>query len=263
MLTTLIGALKTNPLVRAAVLQQIVMALLSLLAMPFDHRQLLGINVWIKPVKFNISIAAVLLTCAIFLGGLKGLDPAKLWIGGSLAIALSIESLLISLQAGRGVRSHMNLATPFDAHVSMLMGLLAVVGTLAVAALLALTFLAVPEWPAAVVWGVRLGLLLFLAGSVEGTLMFQHGGHTIGAVDGGPGLPVLNWSRQHGDLRIAHFFALHALQAFPIFGIVSSRTSWSTSVQVALVFAFSALYSAGVWFLFKLAMHGRPLPLHA
>lgn len=93
--------------------------------------------------------------------------------------------------------------------------------------------------------------------------MFRYGGHTIGAADGGPGLPVLNWSRQHGDLRIAHFFALHALQAFPIFGFLSSRTSWSTTLQITVVLVLSGLYTTGVWFLFKLAMQGRPLALPA
>jgi hypothetical protein len=260
---TLLRWLWANPIIYAACCLQVGMAVVCLAVMPFDHRQILGLNPWIKPLKFDISITVLLLTSAAFLEGLERWEGARTWAGSSLAIALSIESILITLQAARGVRSHLNISTPFDARVSMLMGLMAVVATLAAAAILGLTFVATPRWPPAVLWGVRLGLLMFLAGSFEGTLMFKHGGHTIGAEDGGQGMPLLNWSLKHGDLRVAHFFALHALQAFPIFGYLSFRTSGNADVQVAVVFFFSALYTAGVWYLFRLAMQGRPLMLAA
>jgi hypothetical protein len=153
----------------------------------------------------------------------------------------------------------MNYSTPLNAALFTVMGVFIVVSTLLFAWTLGLVILDPTRWPPAVAWGFRLGLLTLLAGCVEGFLMVGHGGHTVGANDGLSGLPFVNWSRNHGDLRIAHFFALHALQAFPLLGWMLSRTSMPVKPQLALTCVGAALYLGAVWFLFHQAMAGRPL----
>jgi hypothetical protein len=259
MIATLRIWMTENPVLTVGVWVQLGLALLAIFAMPFDTRELLGINPWIKPLKFDFSVLILLVTMAAFLSGLPRFEAARWWIGCSIAVALTLENFVISLQALRGVRSHMNYTTPLNARLFMSMGLMAVIATVAVAFTLGLVFIDRPRWPIAVVWGVRLGLVMFLAGSVEGVAMITHAGHTIGAPDGLPGLPLLNWSRKHGDLRIAHFFALHAVQAFPLLGYLLSRTPLNERLQVGMVFAGTALYTAAVWLLFRQAMAGQPL----
>jgi hypothetical protein len=110
-----------------------------------------------------------------------------------------------------------------------------------------------------VVWGIRLGLLVLLVGSIEGARMVLWGGHTVGAEDGGPGLAFVNWSTRYGDLRIAHFFALHALQIFPLAGLALTAVKVRESAKLGALVAFVAVYSGAVWWLFAQAMRGVPL----
>ena len=73
------------------------------------------------------------------------------------------------------------------------------------------------------------------------------------------GLPFLDWSRGHGDLRVAHFFALHALQVFPLAGISLARTRLRQYQQVLGTCLFAAAYAGAVWWMFAEAMRGHPL----
>jgi hypothetical protein len=80
--------------------------------------------------------------------------------------------------------------------------------------------------------------------------------HTVGAPDGGPGLPFLNWSTVTGDLRIAHFFTLHGLQAIPLF---SSLFASKTSKPMLYNILFFVCYSGACVALHLFAIQGRPL----
>jgi hypothetical protein len=258
-MNTIRGWLQQNPVLAWTAALQVTLAIFSLIAMPFDHRTILGINPWIKPLKFDVSVCIMLVTLAAILSGLQGFERSRLWIGAGVGISLSIENCIISLQLLRGVRSHMNYSTPLDAHLFECMAVFILISTVLFVWTLGLVVLDPTRWAPAVAWGVRLGLVTLLAGSLEGVLMVMHGGHTVGANDGLSGLPLVNWSRDHGDLRIAHFFALHALQAFPLLGWLLSRTSAPVNQQVVLTCIGVAVYLGAVWLLFHQAMAGQPL----
>ena len=232
-----------------------------LLIAPFDTRTILGLNPWVKPSKFLISITAYVWTLAWFTRYVNAYRRTVRLISWGTAFVFVGEMVCVIMQSARGTTSHFNLKTPFDGAVFNTMGMLIAVNTLLVLVTL-LLFLNPTERPApAYLWGIRLGLLLFFAGSLEGVAIVMNGAHTVGAADGGAGLPFVNWSTRAGDLRIAHFLAFHALQLLPLAGYALSRykPGWTRRAQVACVFALAVLYAALVSLIFLQAVHGRPL----
>jgi hypothetical protein len=255
-------SLQQNTGIRAGMAFTLVLLAVSLAALAFDKRHILGISPWIKPIKFELSIVVFLATCAVLLWAL-GQDgrwaPQIVWLGRGFGLSMAVEIAVIVLQSTRGLRSHMNFDTPLDTGLFSTMGIFILLNTMLAGWLLVLWCQTSAGFEAAVVWGIRLGLIALLAGSIEGVRMVSNGGHAVGASDGLPGLPFINWSTRFGDLRVAHFFALHALQIFPLVGLALASTKWRPEWQTAGVFAFAAVYLAAVWWMFAEAMRSMPL----
>ena len=223
-----------------------------------DQRLILGINPWIKPMKFLSSITIFLWTVAWFMpetrgSGASGLSRSVRWIIG---LAMIIEIACIILQSARGVPSHYNHATVFDDLIFSVMGMTILVNTIAMTIFLWSIRRDTPPQRAGYIWGIRAGVAIFLLASLEGVLLVTNNAHTIGAPDGGPGLPFVNWSTSAGDLRIAHFFGMHAMQALPLLGFFLDRNKVPGRNPVIAV---SILWLAVMGGLLTLALQGRPL----
>lgn len=225
----------------------------------FDTRTILGINPWIKPIKFSISIAIYVWTLAWYLRYISGRKRAVRIVSWGVAISVLSEIVFITLQSARGVTSHYNVATALDATIFSVMGSMIGINTLLLVYTLVMFFTAHTQLPAAYRWGIRFGLMVFLLASVEGVIMIGHGEHTVGAADGGPGLPFVNWSREHGDLRVAHFAGMHALQILPLAGYLMALSRRRESRQVFYVVVFSCVYAGLMALLFWQAWQGHPL----
>lgn len=228
---------------------------------PFDSRTVMGVNPWLKPIKFALSITIYLWTLAWFQGYLRESNRAKQVIRWGAALAMIIEIICISLQAGRGVTSHYNVATAFDGAIFSMMGAMIFVNTL-LAVLLLILFRTQPDGLAtAYLWGIRCGIFLFIAGSLIGMIMIANGAHTVGLPDGGPGLAFVNWSTEAGDLRVAHLVGLHAFQILPLLGYTVSRKLGHLAVsrQLMTLGGAALVYIAVFLFVFRQALSARPL----
>lgn len=229
---------------------------------PLDHRTVTGLNVWIKPLKFGASGVLYLWTLGWLLADLPAPAQANARRISRLAgITMAGELILICVQAARGTTSHFNLSSPFNGAVFASMGVLIMVNTAAIVWALWLTFHHRPVGSAAWVWGIRLGLGLFLVGSMVGGAMSSRMAHTVGAADGGAGLPILGWSTRAGDLRAAHFLGLHALQALPLAGWLLERTAprMRAGLQAGAMCLMALGYVGAVGWLYWRALSGLPL----
>jgi hypothetical protein len=235
----------------------VVLSVLSL----FDSQQILGINRWIKPSKFASSIAIYFFTLAVYLNFLRNFEKSKKIIAWGVIALMTGEMILILMQATRGTTSHFNIANAFDATIYSTMGLMIAVNTLLIVYLTILYFGARVDLPNALIWGMRLGLILFLLASAQGGYMSAQTGHAVGVPDGGAGLPFVNWSTEGGDLRAAHFVGMHALQAIPLFAamLIFLQKRFSAIRATALTIVFSILYFAAFSIVFTQALRGKPL----
>src|SRR3954451_15509468 len=214
---------------------------IALVGLDVDPRSIQGAPAWLKPMKFGVSITLYLVTLRWMLSYIQGHRRLLLVTTGVMVATLVGEIVLIDLQVVRGTTSHFNKSTDFDSTVFNAMG--GLVSMLFVATVIAAVLvLRRRGLDAGIAAGMRWGLLVSLLGMAEAALMIVNvgwdagGGHTVGAPDGGPGLPITDWSTLHGDLRIGHFVGLHALQVLPILAwLLASRTGLDERTRARLL----------------------------
>jgi hypothetical protein len=238
-----------------------------------DPRVVTGAPVWLKPAKFAFATGLYMLTLAWIFDSLRAWRRTRRVVAWTTAVVFVVEVTIIALQAWRGAASHFNVATPFDAVLFRIMGAGIALQTLASVAV------AVTLWrqafdDRALGWAFRLGTVLAILGAATGGLMTRPtpsqiadaaaagrftvaGAHTVGAPDGGPGLPVAGWSTRAGDLRVAHFLGIHALQVLPLVAVLARRRPERQRVRTVL--AAGALYALAFAAALAQALAGLPL----
>lgn len=217
-----------------------------------DQRELNGVNVWIKPLKFFVSIGIFFWTMGWYLDYLE--EPTKVKkISSWIFILMIIELILITFQASRGKLSHFNISSVMDAVIFQIMGIAIFLNSLVVFWFF-LLFRKAKNLPKGYLLAIRAGLIIFLIAGFEGFLMAGRLGHTIGAADGQEGIFFLGWAKAYGDLRVFHFLGLHALQVLPLLAWFFWKDNVKISAAVGFIyFVFScgtlwlALQGKGFW----------------
>jgi len=241
-----------------------------------DPRVIEGAPAWLKPLKFAVSTAIYSATLAWVLRYLPDWPRLARRAAAVTAWVFVVEVALIALQAARGTTSHFNTSNAFDGTIFSVMG-----GAIAAQTVAAVTV----TWALfrqtfadrAMGWALRLGMTLAVAGASVGGMMTQPtaaqlaqaretkqmpraGAHTVGAPDGGAGLPGTGWSLAHGDLRVPHFVGLHAMQALPFVAwLLARRRGARESARLGIVAGAAVSYAALFVLLLAQAMMGQPV----
>ena len=229
-------------------------------AMILDPRTLDNSPVWIKPQKFNLSLAVHALTLAV----LVQLVPRNIRNGWALmifsyltALAVVFEYVYITIQAGRARRSHFNFETQLEALLYAAMGIGAVLLVL-VALVLAIQIWRKGDRSRKGLWlGSIVGLSLGFAITLLFASYMSSTSRYVGAPleGGGAVIPLFGWSREYGDLRPAHFVSLHLMQTVPLAGWLADRKLWNPWL---VVFGVAGAQAALATFLFLQARAGQP-----
>lgn len=235
----------------------------ALLASHLDVRTVNDISVWVKPTKFLLSLSVFYATLAWYFGYLpeaaQHTRAGRFVIHGSVAVGI-IEMLWLVAAAVQGVPSHFNSTSLVwqVAYSSAGAGAtILLIAMLVQARMIARS--AVPEVSpvhrAAVVQGAYIAFATTL---VTAFVLAAGTGHWVeGTASDAQGLPLIGWSRDGGDLRVAHFWALHAQQVVPF-------VAWVAGERLGLlrsttgVRALGALYVLFIAFTFVQALQGQP-----
>jgi len=151
------------------------------------------------------------------------------WILSSIyAVATFVEVFLVTMQVCRGVPSHFNISTPFDAAVFTLMG---VSISLHAPLILGILLCSVLSFNAPTIfrWAITSGMLLLVTSIVFGIVMIINNSNTIGLF---------------GQMKVPHALALHAPQVLPILALLLNSTKFSETKRIRFVIVGVLSYSA-------------------
>jgi hypothetical protein len=237
----------------------------------FDHRLFQGVSVWHKPWKFQISTVLYWWSLTWFIsyfGTTEQFSLSRRFIVWMSLIAGLFEVVYISWQGAFGLASHYNTSSPFYGAMYTAMAVFAVLltstsGVLGYTVLRAhsQTYATSVALRHAIGWGLIISSVL---GIVTGAILggrTNSGGHWVGGTTNDAlGLMVLNWSRDGGDLRVAHFFALHAMQILPVMAVlfICLTPNMSPNTSKRFIWLLAAGYAGFCIFTLKQALSGIP-----
>lgn len=226
-------------------------ALFFLLLAYTTSNMLNGVNAWFKPFKFASSVTLYCWAMLWYCHYLKNFNVAL--FNWTIIITLGFEVVYIAFRAGRNELSHYNMGTPLSGALFSVMALAATIVALYTGYVALLFFTgSFPELPVYYVWAIRFALLLFAVFALEGFAMGARLSHSVGGSDDSFGIPIVNWSKKFGDLRIAHFIGMHALQILPVLAFYVLKNTKA-------VFFVTALYTLLAVFTLVQALRGTPL----
>lgn len=182
-----------------------------------------------KPATFGLSFGLTLMTVT-WVASFVPLRPlARSVLLRIFTAACAFETALISLQTWRGVPSHFNVETPFDATVARLLAAGGFVLVVVIVALTLAAFRANPRVPVSLRVAIRIGFVALLGAVAAGGFMIATGMMLVAAGD-----PQAAYATA-GALKPTHAVTMHGILLLPALAWLLSFTDWTERRRLGVV----------------------------
>jgi hypothetical protein len=193
-----------------------------------------------KSVTFGLSFGLTLINVTLIASFVHLKDRSRTRLLGIFAAACVLETFLVSLQVWRGVPSHFNVVTPFDAVVAQM---LALGGFTLVAVIMLLTAAAFrhgTSLPPPLRLAAQAGLVALVGAQVVGGVMIATGMRLVFSEEAQRAYATGGW------LKPVHAVLMHGILALPLLAWLVSKAGWNERMQARAVWTGIALYAVVV-----------------
>jgi hypothetical protein len=189
-----------------------------------------------KAATFGLSFGLTLATVAWATSFLSMRNTLRTILLSVFTVACVVETVLVSLQAWRGVPSHFNFETPFDNIVAMTLAAGGAVIIITALGFASATVVGTGAMSPSMRLAVRSGFLILLVALGVGAAMIARG-----VVEARGGQAELAYTTA-GELKPVHAVAMHAILVLPGLAWLLRFAGWNERVRLWLVGSGAGAY---------------------
>ena len=189
-----------------------------------------------KAATFGLSFGLTLITLVWVTSWVRLGERSRTILLGAFIAACVFETALVSLQAWRGVPSHFNVETPFDASIAQALAAGGFALVVIITMLTIASFRTDPKVPLSLRIAIRIGFVILCTSLVVGGLMIGQGMRLVFAGD-----PQAAYATG-GSLKPIHAVTMHAILVLPVLAWLLSFTNWTEERRVRVVLLGAAVY---------------------
>lgn len=190
-----------------------------------------------KPATFGLSFGLTLATITWVASFLDLAARVRALLLGAFSAASVLETALVSLQAWRGVPSHFNVETSFDAWVARSLAAGGVVLVVVILALTVAAFRRSTTLPISLRVAVQVGFAALVGAVLVGAFMIARGMTLVFSGD-----PQAAYTTG-GALKPTHAVLMHAILVLPALAWLLSFVNWTEQRRLGVVLAAAAGYA--------------------
>ena len=189
-----------------------------------------------KPATFGLSFGITLVTIVWVTSFLPLADRTRVALLSIFTAASVVETALVSLQAWRGVPSHFNVETAFDAMVARVLAVGGIALVTVIVGLTATAFRRNPAVPISLRRAIQMGFVALCIAMATGATMIARGMLLVFA-----GHPTAAYATG-GALKPTHAVTMHGILVLPLLAWLLSFADWSEDRKTRIVLAASTAY---------------------